>query len=324
MTQCICRRRPIVWFLTLGCMLAQGATSPAMPPEAATVRTNTPPDLAREMRVYYVRPRVFEYLFTGAGTGASSNSTPLLFFRDLGGNTPAVRIFEPLGAYTVTGFTPRKARVFKDTIHAFVDEDTSTVTIRDNTGSNRVLTVGKPLTEPGLMACLVSTNSGGWGHVRAGDALEIEDVDVTITGITTTSATLRANTQDVSVPLATDAERKAVMALWETRRREAEEQQARARALAEEKRLAATIAAEVDAASVPAATWPPPRPASTAPLTTGTSMQGVFFGTEVHYPTVFEVVPYTYIYPDGHLYSQGFRAPSCFEYRPRRHDRRWR
>jgi hypothetical protein len=235
-----------------------------------------------------------------------------------------VRIYEPLGAYTVTSFTPRKTRVFKESIHAYVEEDASTVTIRDSTGSNRVLTVGQPLIEPGLMACLVSTNSGGWGHVRAGDALDIEDVDVTVIGISTTSATIRANAQDLSIPLATDAERKSVMALWEARRREAEEQQARAKALAEEKRLAAALAAEVDAASAPASTWPPPRTASSAPITTGTSMQGVFFGTEIHYPTVYEVVPYTYIYPDGHLYSQGFLAPSCFEYRPRRHDHRWR
>jgi len=221
-------------FCTMLVMLA--LTHPA---DAAA--TNDTPEVVSSLRVFSTQPRVFEYLFTGAMSGPATNTEPLLCFRDLAGNAPTVRINEPLGSYSVIGFTPRTTRVFNKSVSAYLDNDVSLVTLRDAAGSNRVLTVGRPLIEPGLMACLVSTASGGWGYVRSGDALNIEGVDVTVIRVATNDVTIRAQALDISIPPIDDTARKSILALWESRRRDAEARQARELALATEaKRLQAS------------------------------------------------------------------------------------
>ncbi len=279
---------------------------------APPAATHAGPVIVRDLRVFYVRPRVFDYLFTGAISGSSSNTAPLLNFRDLAGNTPTVRIYESLGPYTVTNFTPRKTRVFKESVHASLDEDISTVTLHDATGSNRVLTVGQPLIESGQMACLISIGSGGWGHVHEGDALNIDGLDVTIVSVTTTAATLRANACEYLVPLVTDDERKAMLALWETHRREAEAQQAQALALVEEKRAQAAAAA-AESADVEA-----PPPAKQAPAVPTTSFTFGYEGYSPggyggYYPTRFMMVPYTYYWPHGQTTTQSILVPAPYE-----------
>jgi hypothetical protein len=305
MTWSFPRCLPAGRLLTLTCLLL---TAPlrAATNDAAVATTNAEPDVIGNLRVFDVRPRVFEYLFTGAGTGPNSNAAPLLYFRDLAGNTPTARIADPLGPYTVTRFTPRKVRVFKTSVNTNLDTDASTVTLRDAAGSNRVLTVNQPLPEPGWMACLVSLSSGGWEYVRSGDTLPIEDMAVTVGEVNPTSTTIRANAHEFAIPPIMIAERKSVLALWETMRQEAEAQQARALALAEEKRQQATAAAASTAEAAVVVHPPPPPPISVA------SMPAYNYGYESYYPTQFEVVPYTCIWPDGQIFAQQIRVPACF------------
>lgn len=265
----------------------------------------------QDLRVFYVRPRVFEYLFTGGSRVGTNDlvAPPLLFFRDLAGNNLTVRGYERLGSYAVVGYTQRMARVFKDSVHAYLDQDASAVTLRDAGGSNRVLTVDQPLVEPGLMACFVSATSGGWGYLRCGDTVEIGGANVTVIELNTTSATIRADTREVPVPMATDAERKAVLTLWDARQRESEAQTARALARAEEKRQQAADTAASEAAARMLTRQTPA--AETQDFNTG------YGGC---YPSQFDTVPYPDIWPNGRVYTQGILVPTYFGRRPDRHD----
>ena len=75
------------WFLTLTWILAMSAPLLAAATDSAVANSNAEADVASNLRVFYVRSRVFEYLFTGSSIGPNSNAAPLLYFRDLAGNT---------------------------------------------------------------------------------------------------------------------------------------------------------------------------------------------------------------------------------------------
>ena len=293
--------------LLLACLLL--ASTPLQATDATS--TNAGNDLVRSLRVFAVRPRVFEYLFTGAVSGTRSNATPLLQFRDLAGNAPVVRILDALGAYTVTSFTPHTARIFRESVNTTLDEDASTVTLRDAAGSNRILTAGQPLVEPGLMACIVSLSSGGWGNLREGDALNVEGAEVTVIHVAATAATIRAASTGFEIPLVTDAERQSVLALWESHRQEAEAQQAQALAQAAEKQRQAERLAKANAAAPPE-TAAKPAPAATPACTFGTEgCYPVVYGPG--YPTHFIAVPYTYYWPNGQSTTQTILVPDYFD-----------
>jgi len=205
------------------------------------------PDATASLRVYSARPRLFNYLFVGSSSGTGSNTAPLLYFRDMAGDTVASRPGETMGPYVVAAFEPRRARVFNPSVNTNLDTDTSIVTLRDAAGSNRVLTVGQPLIEPGWMACLVSLVTGGWGYVRDGDARKIEDFDLSVLHVGPTATVVRAEGRDVAIPAISPVERSAILALWESRRREAEEQRTRTLAWEQELEVARQQRAARDA-----------------------------------------------------------------------------
>lgn len=211
------------------------------------------PEPAANLRVYSVRPRLFDYLFLGASSGTGSNAAPLLYFRDMAGNTVAASPGAMVGAYAVVSFTPGRARLFNASVNAALDTDISTVALRDATGSNHVLTVGRQLVESGWMSCLVSLASGGWGYVRDGDTRKIEGLDLTVLRVGPTATVIRSESRAVAIPPISSAERNHLLALWESQRRAAEEQRVQALALAQSEDTARRRQAANDAVIAAAA-----------------------------------------------------------------------
>lgn len=151
--------------------------------------------------------------------------------------------------------------------------------------------------------------------MRSGDALEIEDVDVTVIDVNPTSTTIRANAREFSIPLITSSERKFVLALWETRRQKAEALQTRALALAEEERLPPIDTAPLAAGTTEAVPGPTLNQVDVDSTPAYNYGYAGYYPTrfERYYPTRFEVVPYTCRWPSGQVFSQRILVPSSFE-----------
>lgn len=257
------------------------------------------------LRVYAVESQLFEYLFTAAGTGADGKA--LLFFRSLAGNVWSVHVGDRVGAWTVAAYAPRKVRVFKPSVNAWIEEDASSATLRGSDGAERVLTQGTPVEEPGLMACLVSLDSGRWVHARAGDCVALDGLSIQVLSVTNRAARAQVNGRECALPLASDDERQAMLDLWQTRRQQAEEAQAaRVAEQAAEQQRQRDAAAASQAAAV-------------ASLTRRDDIQPspvqYSFGSEYRYPVEYEVLPYSVLLPNGRMGTRAIVIPRRFDTR---------
>ncbi len=98
-------------------------------------------------------------------------------------------------------------------------------------------------------------------------------------------------------------ERKAVLALWDTHRREAEAQQAQARALEDAKRVQAANTAQAPEVAF----QPPVRQITPAPTPVYN------YSYEGYYPMRYDVIPSVIIWSNGRRTMQEITVPSCFE-----------
>ncbi len=253
-----------------------------------------------DLRLYTVRSEVFGYLLTAASIGA--DRVPVLSFKDLAGTTRFVRVGDKLGDWIVADYQPRTGTVFKPSVNAQLNVDTSIAILRNAEGQERILPMGVPLEQAGRMACFVSLASGAWAYARRGDALTLDGLALSVVSVDESVAQVRADGQAFDVPLVSGAERQTVMDVWRSRQEQAD---AQARALADEqqRQKAERIAAENAhaAAATTAATAHAPQQAAR-----------FSFGYEYRYPTEYEVLQYTTRTPNGSLRAQTIVVPTQF------------
>jgi hypothetical protein len=238
------------------------------------------------LRVYAIKPACFEYMFTSAMERPEGRQS--LSFNHINGRTVFAGVGDTVGEYKVMSFDPSVERVFNASVNAYMEKKDGTVVLQSSDGRKLALDMGKVLSQPGWMACLVWLDSGSWMYVGENDAVLAGDTEVPVIGISEDAITVMADNSKRVVPFISDNEKISLLALWEGRRKAREE----AAKLAEKKQLQEESEPKQVITQVI-------RHAPALPVSAGLSRRSIdvrmppqfFYGTEYRYPVSFESVP---------------------------------
>lgn len=256
-----------------------------------------------DLRHCGVRPDSLDYVLMSIVNPSAPRA--VLSFNHRDGTTHLVREGETIGPYTVLSYKQHTKRVFDPSVSALRTETEATARLKLVDGTTFEVRQGVRHPVPGLLATLVSLESGACRHVREGDTICLVDGWLEVTGVGEEEVRARVSGREVAIPLLTDEESTAL----------AERYRARQAALAAQAK-AAPDAAEAEpppAAKNDEAWWrnavPPLHYAP--PPSSGTGIQ---FGTEYRYPVAWEVLPLRTL-RNGKVVIAPLAVPTEFETR---------
>ena len=239
------------------------------------------------VRIYGIQPACFEYMFTSVMDGAADKRT--LAFNHITGRTLFAGVGGDVGDYKVVAYEPGVERVYNPSVNSYVEKKTGSVKLRGSDGVVVTLELGRIVSQPGYVACIVWPAGGNWMHVGKDDVFPCGD------------------------SLASEADRGALAQTWAQRKKQHEESVRRA---------AATESSTGEPASGPA---PENRvivydPEAEPPLDFGPSgrvevsnMPRTFYGSEYVYPISYEEVPLITRGPSGGPVRQPMAVPGRFQ-----------
>lgn len=266
---------------------------------ASALATETDP--FSSLRAYVVRPAVHGYLFTGVVSG--SGPTAHCAFNHLSGKTDFVRVGGMLGEDRLIRHEPQFKRVPDATLGIERDVSISRAVFQRPDGGEFTLTENEPLEQQtGRMACLVDLTSGWFQYVMAGDEILTPGGTVTVQTVSEHSVAGSAAGASVQFAVASDEERAAVLALWQSRRD------------AQTARIAASRAAQ-EAEDAAQTDWMASIPPSTPPRLSSTRQSSLGMGTIYSFPVEYDVLPVAVRGPNGCWISSGVVVPTRFETR---------
>ncbi len=258
------------------------------------------------LRVLAVTPRCFPYKFMSYMSTAGGPER--LVFNDLDGATHIVSQGDTLGDYTVTAFEPSLSRVFNPALQADQLRKSGTATLRGKDGAAVALTLGELKIVDGWMACLVDLDTGFWRYVLPGMLVTLPPGKaVRVTGIAEDRVTLHDGAAAM-VPLwLEEQEHEALTHLWLERERRRQE------ALAALRREPEPDPLQVAVPLPPVRPAPPPPPRREVVIRSGPPRFA--FGTDVPFPTAFEVVRVPVRTASGQMTYRTLTVPVRFERR---------
>jgi len=278
--------RPLSFRVAVGLCLA------ALP--AAGLRA----DIAESIRVYDVRSAVFPYVFKAVVSTSGEQAT--LSFNHRMGRTYFVRVGEKLGEYTVRSYESRTKKVFSETLNTWREREAGLATLVGPNGNEVALEQGKPLPQPGHMACLVSLGSGRWQQVYEGEALVLDKMEAAVESVTEEGVTISQGNERNGVPAISKEEKQQLAEMWEAAARKRREELARR---AEEEK-------------------PEPEPRQVVRYVRSRPRLSVevrrathFFGGDYAYPTEYQVIPVFDRDASGRLRPRAIVVPTKFERR---------
>lgn len=252
-----------------------------------------------DIRVHSIQPEVFAWRFTSV---MASGEQPVLAFNHLSGETRFARVGETVGEYRLVSYRPRTSERFVKDLNATVAETSGTAVLEQGDGARYELELGRPLPQPGNVACLVSLANGGWLYAGDGDALSLGNEPVRIRLHPNTDVTAATGAGTRLIPPLTETEQERIQSLWSerARTREAAERRAREAAIerAEQEKVDRMLA-DIEPAPRPA----PPRPQR---------RERMFIGTEFRYPLEYDVLPIAVRTKSGKLSIQPIAVPTRF------------
>ena len=256
-----------------------------------------------KIRVFTTESACFEYLFTGAVSGADGQ--PLLAFNQHNGRTIFAKRGEPLGRYRITAFESKTNRVYNPSVNAYLDEPAGRVTLAGPGNATVILEQDRRLPWPGRVAWLVRLDNGTWWNIQEQDVFFVDKQTVAVEEIDEDGVTVTAGQDLQFIRPISSAEKNELNRLWADRKRQ--EQNDRELALQRQREAARSQAAGTDSS------------ASSFAYERGThvTIRGparFFYGNEYRFPTAFKVSPAIQTV-NGQIIQQPFVVPTGFETR---------
>lgn len=238
------------------------------------------------LRVYVIQPACFEYVLTS--TMDKEAGKKMLSFNHINGRTVFAGEGDAVGEYTVKSFEPSVERTFNPTINSYVEKKSGRVKLQAPDGTKVTLEMGKILPRPGWIACLIWIDSGSWMYVSRDEVIPVGSNEVMVASITADSLAVVSGNASNNVPMITDAEKDQLVAMWEARKKAAEEVR-----LAEKKRQIeqAEKEAAAEAAKYLAQLDSSSGARKSRQIIDIRTPPQFYYGTEYRYPISFETVP---------------------------------
>ena len=260
------------------------------------------------LRVYAIKPACFEYMFTSVMEKSEGRQS--LSFNHINGRTVFAGVGDAVGEYRVKSFQPSVERVFNPSVNSYVEKKDGTAILQASDGRKIILDMGKVLTQPGSIACMVWLDSGNWMYVGRNDAVLVGDMEVPVTGISEESVTVMVDNTQCTVPFVSEAEKSSLLSLWADRRKAREE----ALKVPEKKPVSEESEPRQVVTQVIRHAQPlqPPDNSSRRLVEIRTPPQ-FFYGTEYRYPVSFETVPVYIRTSSGVRIPQALVVPKLFQ-----------
>lgn len=263
------------------------------------------------LRVYAVKSACFEYMFTSAMERTEGRQS--LSFNHINGRTVFAGVGEAVGDYTIKSYNPGMEMEFNPSTDSYVQKKTGLVTLQAVDGRKISLEMGKVLSLPGWIACVVWIDSGSWMYVNENDVILAGNVEFPVERINEDSLTVVPGAPGDGryvIPLILEDEKTSLLALWENRRKAREEdlKLSAKKPLPEEVEQKPVITQVIRHA--------PPLPAVEQPqrrfVVIKTPPQ-FFYGTEFRYPSAYETVPLIERTSSGTRVRQAIVVPKLFQ-----------
>jgi len=259
------------------------------------------------LRVYFIQPACFEYMLTSVMDKAEGRK--MLSFNHINGRTVFAGVGEAMGEYTVKSFEPSVERTFNKSINSYIEKKGGVAKLQSSDGKRVSLEMGKMLPLPGWIACLIWIDNGSWMYVSKDEVIPAGGKEVMVASISTDTVSVVSGNLSNNVPFISDGEKNQLVAMWEERKKAAEEARLAAQKQPEEpeKQVVTQVIRYV-----PQAEPDPSSPLYSRMVDIRMPPQ-FFYGTEYRYPVSFETIPVLQRTAAGVMVRNGIVVPKRFE-----------
>jgi len=255
------------------------------------------------VRVFTTEPACFEYLFTGAVSGADGQT--LLAFNQRNGRTIFAKRGESLGRYRITAFESKTNRVYNPSVNAYLNEPAGRITLAGPENTTVILEQDQRLPWPGRVAWLVRLDNGTWWNIQEQDVFFLDKQIVAVEEIDEDGVTVTAGQDLQFIRLISSEEKNELNRLWADRKRR--EQNDRELAIQRQREAAKSKATGPDSGASYFTHERRPHVEIRGPAR-------FFYGNEYRFPTAFKVSPAIQT-ANGQIIQQPIVVPTGFETR---------